>query len=87
MLFTHTINDALLSALSAQFESRTPIGRDGTGVPTETAAEHVTRALADQINREVLAARRAEADAAIRAAETARDDTAWASALLARAKL
>lgn len=81
------IPDADLAALSLQFEARTPIVRDDDQVPLETPAQHVERALTEWVASELLAARKGAADRAQQAAEEAKDDTALASALLARHKL
>lgn len=84
MQYTTTIADAALDALSAQFASRTPRAVDGDGDPTETAAEHVTRALDDFLASETTAAQMRAAQDAIASATT---DAERKDALLAEYKM
>jgi hypothetical protein len=78
------IPDADLPSVSAQFKDRTPPLVDEDGDRTESDADHVTRAITEWIDGELVAATKRAADARIGAAT---DDTELASALLARSKL
>ena len=89
MNITHTIPDALTDAVSKQFESRTARDLGDPGDPTatppvpprapETTAAHVTRAVAEWLDGEIMSARKGAAAAAVKAAT---DDTALGAALV-----
>jgi len=84
MRITIDILDTALPTVSAQFQDRTPPLVDEDGDRTESDADHVTRAITEWIDGELVAAAKRAADARIVAAT---DDTERASALLARSKL
>ena len=81
---TYTIDDTLVDSVSKQFENRTPLATDARGVPTETTAEHVDRAVTELLDAEMQAARNVAADDAVDAATS---DTELKTALLAKHKL
>ena len=78
------IPDADVDAVSAQYQDRTPRFVAADGVPIESAAAHVARAISAWFAYEHLVARQRAADAVVAAAS---GDVALRDALLARSKI